>query len=277
VTADFDKAAFARVVRAVAPYAADLVFVGGWAQRLFRLHPLASGATAGPLMTLDADIAAPLGLPSRGRTIRQLLLDGGFVEIPSGTDRPPKTRYRLDDASGVHVEFITPLVGGALRRDGTPNATATIQGVSAERLRHVELLLARPWTVELTSSDGYAVGRRPVPVRICNPVSYLTQKLLALPSRRRLQQGKDILYIHDTLLLFGAALEDLRAIWLAEIRPALARKARRQVVGSAEELFGAVTDQSREAVHVAHGMERTVRASDLAAVCRRGLSEIFVT
>jgi hypothetical protein len=276
VTADFDKARFAKVVRTVAPYSADIVFVGGWAQRLFRHHPLASGRSAAPLVTLDADIAAPLDLPSRGRTIRELLISGGFVEILSGTDRPPKARYRLGDASGVHVEFITPLVGSAHRRGGTPNATATIQGVSAEKLRHVELLLACPWTVELTSSAGYAVGRRPMPVRICNPVSYLAQKLLALPSRRRLKQGKDLLYVHDTLLLFGAALDELRATWRVQLRPSLEKKACRQVVGAAEAFFGAVTDQSREAAHVARSMERDVRASELAAVCRRGLSQIFV-
>lgn len=275
MTVDFDKAAFTRIARAIAPYAADIVFVGGWAQRLFGLHPLASGRTAPPLLTLDADVAAPLGLPSRGRILRELLIGGGFVEILSGTDRPPKARYRLDDAGGVHVEFITPLVGGALRRDGTPNATAMIQGVSAEKLRDVELLLACPSTVALRSSDGYPVGRRPVPVRICNPVSYLAQKLLALPSRRKPKRGKDILHIHDTLLLFGAAFDELRATWLAEIRPALETKARRQVLGAAEAVFGTVTDQSREAVRVARGMERTIEAMELTAVCRRGLSEIF--
>lgn len=161
---DFDKAGFGRVIRTLAPYLDDIVFVGGWAQRLFRLHPLAASTAPAPLMTLDADIAAPIALSNRGRTLRELLLGAHFVENLSGSESPPKTKYQLDAASSVYVEFITPLLGGGFRRDGTLDATATIQGVSAEKLRHVDLLLACPWTVELTSADGYAVGEHPFPI-----------------------------------------------------------------------------------------------------------------
>jgi hypothetical protein len=190
VTADFDKAGFGRVVRTLAPYLDDVVFVGGWAQRLFRLHPLAASTAPAPLMTVDA--------------------------------------------------------------------TATIQGVSAEKLRHVDLLLACPWTVELTSADGYAVGEHPLPIKICNPASYLAQKVLVLPSRRPSKRGKDILYIHDTLLLFGAALDQLQALWVSEIRPQLAKKAVAQVLGASKHFFGDVTDLPREAARVARGAGRSI-------------------
>jgi len=275
MTADFDKGGFGRVILALAPYLDDVVFVGGWAQRLFRLHPLAASKAPAPLMTLDADIAAPIALSNRGRTLRELLLGAHFVEDLSGSENPPKAKYRLDAAGSLCVEFITPLVGGNVRRDGTLDATATIQGVSAEKLRHVDLLLACPWTVELTSADGYAVGEHAFPVKICNPASYLAQKVLALPSRRPSKRGKDVLYIHDTLLLFGATLDELQALWIAEIRPRLAKKALAQVLGASEQFFGDVTDHSREAAHVARGAGRSISAGDLAAACRLGLSEIF--
>jgi hypothetical protein len=277
MTVDFDKGGFGRVVRALEPYLDEVVFVGGWAQRLFRLHPLAASEAPAPLMTLDADIAAPITLSNRGRTLRELLLGAHFVESLSGSESPPKTKYQLGAAGSLCVEFITPLVGGDFRRDGTLDATATIQGVSAEKLRHVDLLLACPWTVALTSADGYAVGEQPFPIKICNPVSYLAQKVLALPSRRPLRRGKDILYIHDTLLLFGAALDELHALWSAEIRPRLAKKALAQVLGAPTEFFGDVTDLSREAANVARAAGRSISAGELAAACRLGLSEIFRT
>jgi len=36
-----DRAAFVKLVSALSPWRHQLVFVGGWAQRLFRLHPRA--------------------------------------------------------------------------------------------------------------------------------------------------------------------------------------------------------------------------------------------
>lgn len=74
MTADFDKRGFGRVVLTLAPYLDEIVFVGGWSQRLFRLHPLAASKAPAPLITLDADLAAPITLSNRGRTLRELLL-----------------------------------------------------------------------------------------------------------------------------------------------------------------------------------------------------------
>lgn len=96
-----------------------------------------------------------------------------------------------------------------------------------------------------------------------------------MPSRRPSKRGKDILYIHDTLLLFGAALDELQALWIAEIRPRLAKKALAQVLGASKQFFGEVTDLSREAADVARGAGRSISAGELAAACRLGLAEIF--
>jgi hypothetical protein len=247
VTTDFDEVGFARVVGALRPYLDDLVFVGGWAHRLFRLHRLAQPQPFRPLMTMDADIAAPASLRPRSASIRQL-----------------------------YVQFLTPLRGGELRRDGSPDATVTIQGVTAEKLRHLELLLVHPWTVELTASRGYPLGPLAVPVKICNPVSYLAQKLRTLSKRSPDKRGKDVLYIHDTILLFGGALDDLRLIWTEQLLAELATRARRQVVQAPERLFSGVTDAARDAASIAQSTgARNIRVEDLVAVCRRGLSEIF--
>ena len=79
--------------------------------------------------------------------------------------------------------------------------TQLIQGIAAEKLRYIDLLLLAPWTVQLSEAGGYPIGPASVPIRICNPVSYLAQKVLSLPSRRREKRGKDVLDIYDTLLL----------------------------------------------------------------------------
>jgi hypothetical protein len=276
MTAEFDNASFVRVALALRPYLNDIVFVGGWAHRLFRLHPLALNIDVRPLMTMDADIAAPNRLPMRGRSLRQLLSDARFTEEPSGDDAPPRTEYHFGEPSGVYVQFITPLAGDGYRHDGSPDATQLIQGIAAEKLRYIDLLLSAPWTVELTEAGGYPIGPTSVPIKVCNPVSYLTQKVLSLPTRKRDKRGKDVLYIYDTLLLFGGALDDLRRIWSVSVRPRLAKRTLRVVMQSPEDLFGRVTDSAREAsIQARSSRGQHLRVDDLIASCRLGLSEIF--
>jgi hypothetical protein len=53
-----DKAMFAKAPKALGPYLGELVVIGGWAHRLFGLHPMARAPGFQPLMTEDADIAA---------------------------------------------------------------------------------------------------------------------------------------------------------------------------------------------------------------------------
>jgi hypothetical protein len=114
-------------------------------------------------------------------------------------------------------------------------------------------------------------------VRICNPVSYLAQKVLAFSARKPDKRGKDVLYIHDTLLLFGGAFEDLREIWVSSVREQLHKRARRKVVEAAGELFGRVTDESIAAAEIARRTgKRALSADRLAAVGRSGLAQIFI-
>lgn len=46
--------------------------------------------------------------------------------------------------AGFYAEFLTPLVGGEFRRDGTRDVTTSVIGVSAPKLRHVDVLLIAP-------------------------------------------------------------------------------------------------------------------------------------
>ena len=52
-------ASFARLIESLRPWLDQVVIVGGWAHRLYRLHAFAQPLRYEPLATLDADIALP--------------------------------------------------------------------------------------------------------------------------------------------------------------------------------------------------------------------------
>ena len=127
-----EQLAFGRLVAGLSPWLGQLVFVGGWAFRLYRLHPGAEVPLYRPVVTLDADVAFAEGERLEGN-IRARLLDTGFVENLMGNHRPPVSQYTLgDDASGFYAEFLTPLTGSGRRRDGEPMATVARAGVTAQ-------------------------------------------------------------------------------------------------------------------------------------------------
>lgn len=158
-----------------------------------------------PLTTLDTDVAVPPKLPARTPDIRQRLLAHGFTEELLGDSRPPATHYHLGgEPSGFYAEFLTPLTGSEYDRGNKRKATLEVGGVPTQRLRYLELLLQHPWQayVRAESFSGH--------VLVANPDSFLAQKVLTHERRDRDDRAKDILYIHDTLQVFGARLGELR-------------------------------------------------------------------
>jgi hypothetical protein len=125
-----DVAGFSRLITALDPWLDRVVIVGGWAHRLYRLHPSALTLDFAPLMTLDADVALRPTLPARTPTIRDALAANGFEEEFRGDDMPPATLYHLGDKdSGFYAEFLTPLTGSDHTRSGKRKATAQVAGV----------------------------------------------------------------------------------------------------------------------------------------------------
>lgn len=57
-----DLTALARLIEAIRPWLGHLVFVGGWAHRLHRFHPLAHPPAHQPIRTRDVDLAIAHGL-----------------------------------------------------------------------------------------------------------------------------------------------------------------------------------------------------------------------
>ena len=157
-----DLTAFARLVQAIEPWRAHLVLVGGWAHRLHRFHPLANAPGYAPLITKDTDLAFDIDAPLDG-DIRAALLKSGFTEEFGGEHKPPVTHYSLgEDDAGFYAEFLTPLHGSSTKRNGAPDATVSRAGITAQKLRHLDILLVAPWVVKLGPAQGIPLPKAAV-------------------------------------------------------------------------------------------------------------------
>ena len=264
---------FARLVDALRPWLGHLVIVGGWSHRLHRLHDLAGIPPYPPLMTLDADVAFSGRSPLTG-DIREALRAANFQEAFRGDHTPPVVHYQLGDeeGQGFYAEFLTPLHGGGVRRNGTPDATLRKAGITAQKLRHVDLLLAEPWSVRLSPNEPIPLDP-PVDLSIANPVSFIAQKLLIRSKRPADKQAQDALYIHDTLELFGNELHTLRDLWRSSLAHTLPSKIGRTIPELAAKQFGAVDDVIRSAARIP--ADRSLRPERLQQLCAYGLDAIF--
>jgi hypothetical protein len=267
-----DRIAFARLVDAVRPWLGHLVIVGGWAHQLHRRHPAASIPPYEPLRTRDADLAFSTKAPLVG-DIRAALEAADFDEDFSGDHTPPVSQYRLgEEDQGFYVEFLAPLTGDGVRRNGDADATLAKAGITAQKLRHVELLLLHPWTIRLSKAVDVPIAE-PADVMVANPVTFIAQKMLIQKHRKPDKRPQDALYIHDTLELFGHDLEALRTEWLDGVRPAIAPKTVRDLERLRLQQFGAVTDVIRAAARIPQG--RSLAPERMQAACAYGLGEVF--
>jgi hypothetical protein len=259
---------FSRLIVALDTWLDQVVIIGGWAHQLYRLHPAAQELDYPPLRTLDTDVAVPLKLPAREENIRARLLTHGFTEEFLGDDRPPATHYHLgDEASDFYVEFLTPLIGGEYSRNGRRKVTMEVAGIATQRLRHIELLLHHPWSIDFKC--GGSAGE----IQIANPVSFVAQKVLIHQDRDRGDRAKDILYMHDTLEVFGARLHELQDLWLRIVAPRLPVRHAGTVSKAAEVLFGHISDDIRRAAQISK--ERALTPEAIREACQYGFIQVF--
>ncbi|MGE5110565.1 MAG: GSU2403 family nucleotidyltransferase fold protein [Acidobacteriaceae bacterium] len=265
---------FLRVVEALGPWLDQVVVIGGWAHRLYRLHPLAQPLQFAPLMTLDTDVAIPKKLDVLEEDLHTRLEARGFKPELFGEHQPPVTHYTLRDSSTeFYAEFLTPLIGGPKNR-GRKTPTLRIAGVNTQKLRYVDLLLKAPWRVILQQSTGFP-AKKPIAVQIPNVGSYLVQKILVLPKREAEGRAKDILYIHDTIQTFGRALSALNKDWIENAKPMLPSGVAPALEKRLKQTFSAVTDDIRNAAIQAGAVGRILRPEDLQAACYAGLRQIL--
>jgi hypothetical protein len=275
VTATDEFEHFTRLCNALKPWLGEIVIVGGWAHRLYRLHELAQPLDYQPLMTLDTDIAVPKNLPVHEQNIAQRLHEHGFTQSFLGDHQPPVTQYRLgSEQDGFYAEFLTPLLGSGYTRDGKPAQTTRIAGVSSQKLRHLDFLLRDPWKISLNSTDEVQ-AKTQLPIHVANATAFIVQKLLIRDMREKDRLAKDVLYIHDTIEVFGAKLERLNELWRNSVRPKIHRNHVAKAMDSVAILFSVVNDTIRDASLIARSAGREIPPEDLQAVCRAGLDLIL--
>ena len=174
-----------------------------------------------------------------------------------------------------YVEFLTPLSGSGNRRDGTPDGTARIGGVSAQKVRHLDILLLGPWQVAVGAANGFPLEQAAT-VGVPNPAAYIAQKLLILRRRKREDQERDVLYVHDTLQTFARHLAEVREAWLTDVAPNVHPRHVKQVKASVRDLCSEVTDLIRGAADTAASVQRAVSPRSLVEACELRLGRIFL-
>jgi hypothetical protein len=259
---------FERLAAALRPWLGSVVIIGGWAHRLHFDHALAGKPGFQPVRTRDADVAFAANAKLRGN-IAQALKTAKFTEDLSTDETPPVAQYVLGDSEqGFYAEFLTPLTGSGVRRDGREDVTVARAGITAQKLRHLEVLMVAPWTLRIGGASE--VLPEPVEVRVVNPAAFLAQKLLIHGARKPDKQAQDILYIHDTLQLFGAQWAMIAALWRDQVQLSLTAKQRATVQEAQARVFGRTTDVIRAAARIP--VDRTLRPEDVRMICARGLA-----
>ncbi len=133
---------FSTLALTLEPWRSQIVFVGGWAYRLYQYAPHAYKPDYAPIFTQDADVAYEEKVAFAGN-IKTTLEGAGFKETIVGDFRPPAMRYTFGE-NGFYAEFLTPLTGSDMRRNKTTkeferDATEANAGVVAQKLRHLEV------------------------------------------------------------------------------------------------------------------------------------------
>ncbi|MGH7408288.1 MAG: GSU2403 family nucleotidyltransferase fold protein [Candidatus Methylomirabilales bacterium] len=210
------------VLRAIVPYLDSLVLVGGFAVRLYRFHPRAAPTGIVPLVTFDADFVAPPELEIKaGRRLSDLVADADLEPNFFGDCKPPVMKFfpkegetpRQGTAQDqYYVEFLTPLIGGGTDRAGNVVGTREIQkGVTAQRLRYLDLLTVNPWQIPLARLPGMGakLGDGNF-VKVPDPGLFIVQKILiSRETGRQEERPKDMAYIYEVLALFRGELRQL--------------------------------------------------------------------
>jgi hypothetical protein len=110
-------------------------------------------------------------------------------------------------------------------------------------------------------------------VQIANPASFLAQKILIHEQRDYKDKAKDLLYMHDTIEVFSANLDELQKLFRNDVAPKLHPRRVAEMEGAPGRLFGKVEDTIREAALMAAG--RKLSPERLAETAQAGLKKFL--
>lgn len=269
-----DQESFAKLVHALEPWRAHLIFVGGWCHRLHALHQHANKRNQEYLFTRDSDLLFSQDMPSQV-DIRSALTANGFVEQLQGNHRPPAAHYSLGaEDEGFYAEFLTPLIGSADKRDGTPDATATIAGVSAQKVRYLDILQPDPWVVTLGPQSDFPVAQ-PMDLLVASPLRFMVQKFLIKESRTPDKQAQDLLYVYETLQLFSNCFDLFNREWHERVAPSMHAGWARRIQTLWEQSFTSSDDLLVTASRMAPARTPPISAKQMSIVLKLGYNKIF--
>jgi len=225
-----------------------------------------------PLFTRDTDLAFANRAPIEG-DIKAALIEHGFKEQLSGEHNPAVAHYTLgDEDGGFYAEFLTPLIGSGVKRGGAPDATMTMAGITAQKIRHLDILLVDPWMITLDPKNGIPLPSS-MEIQVANPLCFIVQKFLIQKDRPAAKQAQDVLYIYDTIELFGALLEEFHEAWNRNISPALGEKLSNAVLTSSKNTFLNVNDVIRAAARIPQ--DRKLSPEQIQQTCLLAFEIIF--
>ena len=268
-----DLEAFAKLVQALDPWRGQLVFIGGWCHRLHTLHPKANQLEYQPVFTRDTDLAFNRGASLEG-DIKSALHAKGFNERLSGEFKPPIAWYTLgEEQRGFYAEFLTPLTGSGFKRDGGTDATIEAAGITAQKIRHLDILMVDPWNVAVGPPHNHIPLDDSAILQVANPLCFMVQKFLIKKNRSKAKQSQDLLYVYDTIQLFSKNLREFRENWEKVVSPALKEQSD-IVLKECAASFATVTDELRGAAAIPQD-RKDLTASEMQTVCRYAFSQIM--
>lgn len=111
-------------------------------------------------------------------------------------------------------------------------------------------------------------------VKVANPASFIAQKILIQGERPSEDRAKDILYVHDTLQLFGSRLAELKQEWATSVSQRLQTRQRSALARAPQSIFGEVTDDIRRAARIAG--PRAPSPEAIREACLYGLEQLML-
>jgi hypothetical protein len=188
------------VLRALRPYLADLVLIGGWVPDLYRKYGAIADWTAGLSFTSELDVLISGAGLLRGERpeLAVLLRDAGLR--PDGAVAAPHTCRWVHADDGEAIEFLTPHRATWQSSSG-PVSVSEQPGLTAIMLQDLELLARHTRVLHVAAGDD-----APLPVRVPTLAAYVINKGLTFPRRTprpghasNPKRGKDLLYLRDLM------------------------------------------------------------------------------
>ena len=102
----------------------------------------------------------------------------------------------------------------------------------------------------------------------------MVQKFLIRESRHTQKKAaQDLLYIHDTIQMFGERLPEFKEAWKDTVAPALGKSGVAEVLKQCEVSFSAVDDTLRNAARIPQ--DRKLDAEEMRLTCQLAFEHIL--